>query len=188
MKKTSIALIILMLSTGAAARVNNGPYIAVRSGVAGVSTETSGYADSKQTDTDFLYSFAIGARARQVRIEAEFSSSSKVQYMSASYLKQRYMLQLYYDVPLNSVIRPYLNVGAGANYTDVSIDRSSGDTQDDGTSFAWNAGAGLSVSVSQAINFDIGYRYVDGGKKAFFDLPKIHMTSHEGYVGVRYTF
>lgn len=188
MKKISIILIILMLSSGSWARVNNGPYIAVRGGIASVSTELPRISNSKDSDTDFLYGFAIGARARQTRIEAEFTSSSKIKYGIASYLKQRYMLQLYYDVPLNSVIRPYLNIGAGAAYTDLSVHENNIKSKDHGTSFAWNAGAGLSVSVNQAINFDIGYRYVDDGKKEFFKQHKVHITSHEGYMGVRYTF
>lgn len=188
MKKTCIALIILMLSTGATAHINNGPYVSIRAGVGNASTEVSGYEDPKQSDTDFLYSFAIGARTRSIRVEGEVTLSSKIKYMSASYLKQRYMLQLYYDVPLNSIIRPYFNVGAGLNYTDVSINANKRKNKDNGTSFSWNAGAGLSVSVSSALNFDIGYRYVDAGKESFFNLPEIHMTSHEGYMGIRYTF
>ncbi len=184
MKKILFTLIIALFSTAVSARINNGPYLTVRGGIAGTSTEVSGLSGSKQSDTDFLYAAAVGARARNMRIEFEFASSSKVKYEEAEYLKQRYMAQFYYDVPLNLVVRPYLNAGAGVNYTDVSWNGEN----DDGTSFAWNAGAGLSVYISQAMNLDIGYRYFDGGKKEFLNLPEISMTSHEGYIGFRYTF
>ena len=187
MKKWVLAVMALMVSAPAFARTNNGPYIAVRFAGTGLEAEMDGVEHSKEKNTVFTYGAALGIRLKDVRAELDWASASRADYGEYSYLQQRVMLQLYYDIPLRSVIRPFINVGAGMAYTDFEK-RHHSSSDDDGSSFAWNAGAGLTLAVNRAINVDVGYRYVDAGKKEFYDWPKLKMRAHEGYLGFRYTF
>ena len=118
MKKWVLAAMALMVSAPAFARTNNGPYIAVRFAGTGLEAEMDGVEHSKEKNTVFTYGAAFGIRLKDVRAELDWASASRADYGEYSYLQQRVMLQLYYDIPLRSVIRPFINVGAGMAYTD----------------------------------------------------------------------
>ncbi len=188
MKKWIFAMAALMMSSSVFAKTNNGPYLAVRFAGTGLEAELDGIDHSKESNTVFTYGAAFGVRVKDIRAELDWASSSRADYGEYSYLQQRVMLQLYYDIPIRSIIRPFVNVGAGFAYTDFEKRHHSSSYNEDGSSFAWNAGAGLTLAVSRALNVDLGYRYVDAGKKEFYDWPKLKMQAHEGYLGFRYTF
>lgn len=186
MKKWILAVMALMVSTSVLARTNNGPYVAVRFAETGLEAEKENTEHSKEKSTVFTYGVAFGVRLKDVRAELDWASASRADYDEYSYLQQRFMFQLYYDIPFRSIIRPFINVGAGVAYTDFKKRHHS--SSDDGSSFAWNAGAGVTLAVNRAINVDVGYRYIDAGKKEFYNWPKLKMRAHEGYLGFRYTF
>ena len=147
----------------------------------------------KEHDTSFAFLMAFGVRVKSFRAEFEWANISRNRLKHGpkertSYDQQRYMAQFYYDFPLRSAFRPYLNVGAGAAYTDVSYRYYNTHDTDNDTTVAWNAGAGLGINVTRAWSFDLGYRYVDSGKLKAFDDATVKVRSHEGYMGIRYTF
>ena len=77
---------------------------------------------------------------------------------------------LYFDIPMDSVITPYLGAGAGYGWTGG---------RDEGFAFALMAGAELSLSDN--LSADLGYRYrqiLDGHDPS----------AHEVMLGLRYKF
>jgi len=66
-------------------------------------------------------------------------------------------------------VRPYVYGLAGVGYfaTDTTLGQSAyngfGSTNYDDTTFAWSAGAGLLVSVTQSFSIDVGVHYVGNG-------------------------
>ena len=171
---------LMMATQVAAGSLANRPYLAARAGFDNIQLK----ADSEKEDkTAFAFLIGLGLRLRSFRAEIEWTDMMRSRLKSVRLEQQRYMLQTYYDLPIRSAFRPYLNLGAGAAYTEVS---DSG-KKDDRTGFAWNAGAGLGVNVTRSLSVDIGYRYVDSGKPKLFNT-KVKARSHEGYLGTRFSF
>ena len=190
MKKTLLCITFLLLSSSASAALRNGPYLAGRVGADYIQFRTE---DEKENDTCFMWDVAFGARLKNFRGEIEWANTPrshlKNEYMDIETEQQRYMLQLYYDFPVRSAVRPFVNVGAGASYIELSSkDYDLPETVDD-TTFSWNVGAGLGLNVTRHLSFDLGYRYIDLGKPKFYkDAESVKIRNHEGYFGIRYTF
>jgi|GEM_PF-928058 len=100
------------------------------------------------------------------------------------------LLNGYYDIPTNSIIRPY--VGAGIGYSRVSIDAGTilgyqvwqHDT--DGV-FSYQASAGIGIKATPRLSVDLGYRYL-GSQKFQFDTIDGTFNSHSLVLGLRYRF
>ena len=180
LKKILIVLGMLALVSPVSAELANRPYLALRAGGEKLAIKGNGAKDDKAV---FDWVIGLGTRLNHFRLELEWNSTGKAKYDTAKVNQQRYMLQGYYDLPIRSAIRPYLNLGAGAAYTEVEINRE----KDDQTKFAWNAGAGIGINVTRFLSFDVGYRYVNGGKPKLLNVG-VKTSAHEGYVGARASF
>jgi len=189
MKKLWIlATVISLFAVQAhAAPLVNGPYIALRAGGDNMHFKSDG---ETKRNTVFAFLMAVGARLKAFRGEFEWANltRAKIKDTKTRFEQQRYMAQFYYEIPLRSAIRPYLNAGLGASYTEVNYrDGNNRKKTDDDTTFAWNGGAGITVNWTRMWSFDLGYRYVDTGK-AKFDNGKVRNQNHEIYLGCRLTF
>lgn len=179
-KKLALLLGLALLASPVSAELANRPYLALRVGGEKLAIKGNGAKDDKAV---FAWTIGLGTRLNHFRLELEWDSTTKAKYDTAKVNQQRYMFQGYYDLPIRSAIRPYLNLGAGAAYTEVEIGRET----DDKTTFAWNAGAGIGINVTRFLSFDIGYRYINAGKPKLFDVG-VKTYAHKGYVGARASF
>lgn len=137
---------------------------------------------------------------------------------------QTYMLNVFYDFYTDTKFTPYIGGGIGAAHISADNSMKFGyyDTNgamvfpvdmDDSaskTNFAWNLGAGVAYAITDSVDLDLGYRYIDFGSIDFqqsltFDmatgqqgLPTINistgasssmeLTAHEVTLGVRISF
>ena len=189
MKKYLILLTALSLSTGAFAdNLVNGPYVAGHVGFDYTDYKAKG--SKTEDDTRFAWDMALGLRVRSLRAEVEWANTTRSHLKTSRTEQQRYMAQFYYDFPLRSVIRPFLNVGAGAAYTETTYrPKNKVSKHSDDTTFCWNAGAGLGLNLNRYFSFDVGYRYIDAGRPNFGKgIPATKITHHEAYTGLRVTF
>jgi opacity protein-like surface antigen len=81
------------------------------------------------------------------------------------------MVNAYYDFPSVAGFTPYVGGGIGIARNEIrTTTMSSGGVQlvaingSTRNEFAWQAGAGLAISVLPAVAIDIGYHYLDAGK------------------------
>ncbi len=96
----------------------------------------------------------------------------KVQAMSV-------LLNAYYDVPLSSVLKPYVGggIGMGRLKSKLTVDDPVPGTclvdvdshSSNKTNFIWQLGAGLSYALNKRVDLDVGYRYTHYGKMAVLD-------------------
>lgn len=151
-------------------------------------------------------------------------SDVSLQYGSANYkgsysddddkinLKQKIktlamLVNCYYDINFNSMIVPYVTVGAGVARNDASDLKSSvaGYTRSGNSrmNFAWNVGAGLKFDITKNYAIDLGYRYLDFGKVSTSKLKGVaarfadprdknggnaKLRAHQATLGLIYTF
>ena len=155
--------------------------------------------EKDNVDDDVLGgSIAAGIKAGMIRSELEgniHQDAEDTDGGSKSTLKNNSLMwNTYLDIPTKTPLTPYIGAGIGvarlkATVKDADINKSS-------TNFAWQVGAGTAVEVTQNVAVDLGYRYVDNGSYDVFkekvgDVEtKINLdsTSHEIYLGTRYTF
>ena len=182
MKKLWIFTMVISLFAiqAQAAPLVNGPYIALHAGSDIMRFKSDGDTENKGV---FAFLMAVGARLKAFRAEFEWANLTKAKTKEIRFEQQRYMGQFYYELPIRSAIRPYLNAGLGAAYTEADHKEKSKDT----TTFAWNGGAGITLNLTRMWSFDLGYRYVDAGKIKFRG-DKIRNQNHEIYLGGRLTF
>jgi opacity protein-like surface antigen len=82
---------------------------------------------------------------------------------------------VYVDIPTDSMFTPYVGAGAGYGWA-------SDDNGEDKNGFAYSLMAGVSVDLSESIDFDAGYRYrqiLDSGEDA---------NDHSILGGIRFKF
>jgi opacity protein-like surface antigen len=105
----------------------------------------------------------------------------------------------FYDIPLGMAFTPYVGLGIGmANVdyrtnTDLALDLlpAGASNSDDQWNFAWNIGAGVAYTITQNLDIDFNYRYVDVGEGevkvgGFRSDSDIYL--HEFLLGLRLTF
>ncbi len=80
---------------------------------------------------------------------------------------------VYFDIPLETIITPYLGAGLGYGWVE-----SNGD-DDDGAAFALMAG--VEVNLTDNLSADVGYRYRQ-------ILAEDGVNDHQALVGLRYGF
>ena len=176
---------LLLASTAYAEPLINGPYVTLRLGAENAHFKADG---EKEHDTTIAFLPAVGIRVKAFRAEFEWANIARVKPHDASYHQQRYMAQFYYEVPFRSKFRPYLNAGLGASYLESTYRRRHVRKSADDTTLAWNAGAGITFNWTRSLSFDLGYRYINGGKAKLYDDVEVKVQDHEGYFGVRLTF
>ena len=144
-------------------------------------------------------SIAYGIKAGAVRTELELNMHDKAEKYqdendwTASLENNSIMLNAYYDIDTGTKFTPYVGAGIGMAHLKAKVDFMDGDVPGKSkTTFAWQAGAGVSYAMTDNLALDLGYRYndygdvtpeIEEGVNAKFDS-----TSHEFLFGVRYTF
>lgn len=114
-----------------------------------------------------------------------------------------FMCNLFFDIPTNSPITPY--VGGGVGFSTVYISDTdailiSGSTaektrlydESDDTVFAYQVGAGVEIALNKKLSFDLAYRYF-GTDTATFDSGEttsdaVKFRSHNATIGLRVKF
>lgn len=208
---TSAACFGLLMTAGTSSFAScDGPYLAVRGGVA---NHTLGDKDeNKATDRKLdagdnlkMFSGALGYRYKYFRIEAEYiwretrenSSTTLVPRLIGDYrisrrteefVSKSYMANIYWDMSPYTMFTPYLSAGLGItqlehNFKNYSSSGTPTTVKYDDDNFTWSVGGGLSAQVTTRFNIDLGYRYYDMG-----ELKSGAIHNHEVYGGVRYTF
>lgn len=82
---------------------------------------------------------------------------------------------LYYDIPTNTAVTPYLGAGAGYGWGTVS-----GGNNKDGAAFALMAGVGVDLTDNMAL--DVGYRFRE------VMSPGNNPMEHQVLAGIRFKF
>lgn len=148
------------------------------------------YKKASYDETAFHAGLQAGVRIINVRATVEATYNTKVDFTDYQLEGKNYALQLYYDLPFRSILRPYLNIGFG-KYTMTM--RMKPGISDEFKKTAFNYGGGLSLAITRRTNLDIGYRFVDLGKKNLLDsegnpdIP-VDLLQHQIYMGFRYVF
>ncbi len=170
----------------------NNPYVALRIGMEKLERSALGV---KEEDVVPLAGISIGTYlSNDVRVELAADYRDKAELMPVILLasgdvynveNQSHTLiaNMYYDIPTNTRIQPFVGACFGVAYNDVTI----GPLSDDCFDFAWNIGGGFSVQANENVSVDVGYRYVDFGKSQFKGYD-VDSDSHEIYAGFRCHF
>jgi len=142
-----------------------------------------------RTDVTLDY---ISALKYQGSIVSSNDTTAKIQADTA-------LFNGYIDLGTWYHVTPYIGLGAGAAYTDVSGYSSpgappfTGDTEKKRWGFAWAAMAGFAVPISRNMMVDVGYRYLNIGdvktaSDAFGAMTFKNVAGHEFRVGLRWNF
>ena len=184
MRKILLVMAILMMwgSAFAAAPMRSGLYVNTKAGL----MRTIMKKDNKKEDDVVLpFAVALGLRLRSVRVEAEYLFSTKAKMGDYEQQTDTMTAQLYYDVPFKSAIRPFFNVGAGRY--ESRIEEKNVYKKEKRSGWAYNLGGGVTWNVTNAVNIDVGYRYlmIDDFKTSTVTVKLQH---HYAYIGWRYVF
>ena len=183
MRRIIIAVGILLMAqtVWAAAPLRSGLYVNTKAGAMRTEIKRDG---KKGDDVVFPFAVALGLRLRNIRVEAEYTFATSAKKDNYEQQTDTMFAQLYYDIPFKAPIRPFLNVGGGRHNTTV---KEKNVFKEERKGWAYNLGAGVTWSVSNAVNIDFGYRYLDIG-----DLKTKNGTvknkNHIAYIGWRYVF
>ena len=100
-----------------------------------------------------------------------------------------FMVNGYYDLPVDSPIVPYVGVGLGlanVDVDDVVVDGTAVGGADD-TVFAYQFAAGATFELDPNFSFDASYRYF-ATDEPDLDGTEAEYESHNFMVGLLYTF
>ena len=189
-------LILSLLGAGllwtfpASAALHSGIYVGL---TGGASIMRSKINKKMEKDTTFVSTLALGGRVGSMRGALEIMMNTKADYKGAnekiSYHASALSTQIYYDVPVRSMFRPFFNVGIGLYGSEI---KGEPDVSTRNNKFMWNVGTGVSLAISRSTNVDLGYRYVRFAKETYKDgngnnIP-IETEVHQIYAGYRYVF
>ncbi|MEZ5926110.1 MAG: outer membrane beta-barrel protein [Hyphomicrobiaceae bacterium] len=105
------------------------------------------------------------------------------------------LASIYYDIPLNSPIKPF--VGGGIGLSDVSFEGHGTDAtgtvlDDNATAFAWHLTGGVGYDIAENVALEVGYRYLafEGVDVTATDgtPTSIDTADHIVFAGLRYRF
>ena len=110
-------------------------------------------------------------------------------------LQATYLLgNVWFDVPTNAMVTPYVGGGLGVGWANANVTPSSGSQLLGGNSgFAFQLGAGLKFAVSESVDIDLGYRFKDITNITFSDQngnpwSPTNLVSHNFQLGVTLKF
>ncbi|MDR1494529.1 MAG: hypothetical protein LBI29_00645 [Rickettsiales bacterium] len=171
-----------------------GIYLGPRVGMGGGAAKSSlnSVQDSNfDHKTPFYGGFTIGFRLFSFRLDAEYSFENSIteSLLTIGDIQKpdticghSLLANLYYNLIDTSFLKFYLNGGVG------NTKFTNGFKGDEiNKSLTWLAGGGITLSVLNLINFDVGYRFVDLGELDV-DGIKSKQTSHNLYTGLRFGF
>ena len=135
---------------------------------------------------------ALGYRYTYFRAELEFTWREETEKKTgeidarntSTFQTMSYMLNLYADLTPYSMFTPYVMAGIGMTnieYEFQGFGRRAVKYEED--NFTWAVGGGLSAKLTNRINIDIGYRFLNMG-----EIESASIRAHEVYGGFRYVF
>lgn len=188
MKKIILVLLALLMTTPvfAAKPLRSGLYIGAKTGAMRVNMKRDG---EKKDDVVFPFGLSLGMRIRHFRLEAEYTFSTKAKYELYEQETETIGAQLYYDIPFKSPIRPFANFGIGRHMTHIKEGKTltRNGFKEKRKGWGYNVGGGVTWNISNAVNIDLGYRYMDIGKIKTQN-GTIKTQHHFVYIGWRYVF
>ncbi len=101
------------------------------------------------------------------------------------------MASAYYDFYNESIVTPYVGGGIGMGFVNGHYQINSISRQIDNTVFAWQAGAGVGIALSDNVTADVGYRYLNLGEvttEFHGDDMNMDVSAHEFSIGLRFGF
>lgn len=165
-----------------ASYAEDGPYISGSVGIGIPGTWKEDWGGENDMKTGIVLDGAVGYNFGTTRAEVavgyqqhDFNTSdADVSFLTI-------MANGYYDIDMESDVRPYLMVGAGMASVDMSW------VNNPRSIFAWQAGAGLGFKVSDNTTFDLGYRYF---RPTDLDsnFGDVKWEGHNILAGLRYQF
>jgi opacity protein-like surface antigen len=167
-------------------------------------TDTFSASQKLDLDSGWLASAAIGRQGGPVRWDAEFVYSTNdlkditlsdgtdsMTVTGVSVSQAAVFANVYYDFMTDSSMSPY--VGAGLGYGATRFKAEDEDDVDSG--LAWQLKAGVSIKQSDALSWDIGYRYmrladfqVSDSEGGIDTNLKVKTDLHALTVGARFSF
>ena len=121
-----------------------------------------------ENDNGYGWGGAVGWTINQFRVEGEITTqktdldaigitgSANVGLGSGDVRMTTYMVNGYFDIPVNDVFGFYLTGGLGYGTTTVSIYNVDGDD----SGLAWKGGAGIFYAINSNMTVDLGWEYV----------------------------
>ena len=220
MKKSTLILATLltcaMTTNGFAAQSKPGAYV---SGFLGFSntnsatmettdflaTPTATYNDRLEFDPGLFIGGTGGYDFGMIRLEGELSyRDAGINKVNSDRSVDRnlgmlaMMINAWFDLENQTPVTPYLGVGVGfvsLNFDKDYYDRTTGAPvfyEDHASTYAFQAGGGLELSMTPRFSLDLGYRYFMTGKATFdkyYDLEnKLKVESHNVALGFRTKF
>lgn len=128
-------------------------------------------------DSAFVGGGGVGYRINEnLRTDArlEWSGDYAVGY-GADMSTTTALGNLYFDIPTSTILTPYVGAGAGWGWASVE------DGPDD-NGFTYSLMAGASINLSESVDLDLGYRFMD----ITVDGPNIQ--DHQILTGVKFKF
>lgn len=192
------AALVLAMSIGLAAPASaecDGFYMGLRGGIVNHNIGDSDKALGKRLEVDdnaWMGAVALGYRYTYFRAELEYTyreetndTSGEIDAKNESdFQTMSYMLNLYVDLTPYSMFTPYVMAGIGITniqYEFRGYNRQPVKYEED--NFTWAVGGGISAKVTNRINVDLGYRFLNMG-----EIEKASIRAHEFYAGIRYVF
>jgi len=161
----------------------SGPYISGAVGIGMPGSLETQYQGDPDLDNGLVLNGAFGYNFGSARLEAAVGyQSHDLSDFTDDVSLLTLMANAYYDIDIDSSVRPYIMGGVGMANADTSWQ------DDDETVFAWQVGAGLGFEIADNTTLDLGYRYL---KPNDFDndfAGKIKTESHNVMLGLRYQF
>ena len=147
-------------------------------------------------DNGYGWGGAVGWAMNQFRVEGEISTQ-KTDLDSIAIPGDRfargigsgdvrmttYMVNGYFDIPVNDMFGFYVTAGLGYGTTTLSIQEIDGDD----SGFAWKGGAGMFYSFTPNMAMDLGWEYVTMDD-ADLDVDVTDLYSNNIVASFRYTF
>ena len=155
--------------------------------------------ESLNTDMDNGYGWggALGWTIDQFRVEGEITTqktdidalgirgedTTPVAIGSGDIRMTTYMVNGYWDIPLNNGFGIYLTAGLGYGTADLSVYNIDGDD----SGFAWKGGAGVFYAIDSNMAVDLGWEYVSM-EDADLDVTVSDLYTNNIVAAFRYTF
>lgn len=148
-----------------------------------------------ESDNGYGFGAAVGAMMDQFRLEAEIASQKtdieavgiiadvENSIGSGDIRMTTYMVNGYFDIPVNPQFGMYITGGLGYGTTTVSIENIDGDD----SGLAWKAGAGVFYNFNDNMALDLGWTYMTMDD-ADLDVPVSDLASNNLYTAFRFSF
>ena len=225
MNKYTLGIIGGLLAISSSYAKDNNYYVKVDVGVSKSEKIKSGqnfyeYIGNKSFNSSPIYSLGFGYKINdKLRSEVTYSYTDLKYKRTIAYKKnptmipeykqkvniQTGMINLFYDVVTYQKLTPYIGFGLGyanINPKEASVISKGGNTyyqSNKSENLTYALMGGLSINITDKINFDIGYKFQDFGKVKPLYSPNMlaaaqqvkkgfKIKTHSGTIGVRYSF